>query len=48
LIWLTFLFNEAIWLKWWADVGGGQLPLYITVYILLGIFNSVGNGGYAW
>ncbi|PWY94818.1 multidrug resistance-associated protein [Aspergillus sclerotioniger CBS 115572] len=39
---------SQIWLKRWANRGGGQKPLYVTVYLLLAIFNTVGIGGYVW
>ncbi|KAI1100526.1 ABC transporter [Jackrogersella minutella] len=39
---------SQIWLKWWTDAGGGQLGLYISIYLVLAVFNSVGNGGYVW
>ncbi|PYI06874.1 multidrug resistance-associated protein [Aspergillus sclerotiicarbonarius CBS 121057] len=39
---------SQIWLERWANRGGGQKPLYVTVYFLLAIFNTVGNGGYVW
>ncbi|CRG90845.1 Multidrug resistance-associated protein 1 [Talaromyces islandicus] len=39
---------SQIWLQRWADRGGGQKPLYVTVYFLLAICNTVGNGGYVW
>ena len=41
-------FLQEIWLERWADRGGGQKALYVTVYFLLAIFNTVGNGGYIW
>lgn len=37
-----------IWLERWANRGGGQKPLYVTVYLLLAICNTIGNGGYIW
>lgn len=37
-----------IWLKWWTDAGGGQLALYMTVYLSLAIATSVGQFGYVW
>ncbi|MCJ1360247.1 MAG: hypothetical protein MMC33_010250 [Icmadophila ericetorum] len=39
---------SQIWLQWWTNVGGGQLPLYVTIYFLLAVLNSVSNGGYVW
>ncbi|KAI0881278.1 ABC transporter [Annulohypoxylon maeteangense] len=39
---------SQIWLKWWSDAGGGQLGLYISVYLVLAILSSIGNGGYVW
>ncbi|KAJ5175771.1 multidrug resistance-associated protein [Penicillium canariense] len=39
---------SQIWLERWADRGGGQKALYVTVYFLLAICNTVGNGGYVW
>ncbi|KAI1207078.1 ABC transporter [Annulohypoxylon truncatum] len=39
---------SQIWLKWWSDAGGGQLGLYISVYLVLAILTSIGNGGYVW
>lgn len=41
------LFPE-IWLKWWADRGGDRKALFVSVYFVLAIFNSIGNGGYVW
>ncbi|KAJ5817100.1 P-loop containing nucleoside triphosphate hydrolase protein [Penicillium robsamsonii] len=37
-----------IWLKQWADRGGAQKQLYVTVYFLLALCNTFGNGGYVW
>ncbi|KAJ5371907.1 P-loop containing nucleoside triphosphate hydrolase protein [Penicillium concentricum] len=37
-----------IWLQQWADRGGAQKRLYVTVYFLLAICNTIGNGGYVW
>ncbi|KAI2695411.1 hypothetical protein CBS147332_9340 [Penicillium roqueforti] len=37
-----------IWLERWANRGGGQKPLYVTIYFLLAICNTIGNGGYVW
>ncbi|CAI7605239.1 unnamed protein product [Penicillium palitans] len=37
-----------IWLQRWADRGGGQKTLYVTVYLFLAICNTIGNGGYVW
>ncbi|KAJ5434324.1 ABC transporter transmembrane domain type 1 [Penicillium cf. griseofulvum] len=39
---------SQIWLKRWADRGGGQRALYVSVYFFLAICNTVGNGGYVW
>lgn len=39
---------SQIWLKWWSDAGGGQLGVYISVYLILAILTSIGNGGYVW
>ncbi|OQD96291.1 hypothetical protein PENSOL_c016G04406 [Penicillium solitum] len=39
---------SEIWLQRWADRGGGQKALYVTVYFFLAICNTVGNGGYVW
>ncbi|OQE42091.1 hypothetical protein PENCOP_c004G02534 [Penicillium coprophilum] len=39
---------SQIWLKRWADRGGGQKALYVSVYFFLAICNTVGNGGYVW
>lgn len=41
-------FLLEIWLERWADHGGAQKALYVTVYIFLAICNTVGNGGYVW
>ena len=38
----------AIWLKWWAEVDGGQIALYMSVYVALAFLTSVGTGGYVW
>jgi hypothetical protein len=38
----------GIWLKWWSEVNGQHMTLYILVYFLLGFGYSVGIGGYAW
>jgi hypothetical protein len=43
---ISFLLE--IWLKRWADRGGGQKGLYVSVYFFLAICNTVGNGGYVW
>lgn len=37
-----------IWLQRWADRGGGQKTLYVTIYFFLAICNTIGNGGYVW
>ncbi|RDA86714.1 hypothetical protein CP532_4180 [Ophiocordyceps camponoti-leonardi (nom. inval.)] len=37
-----------VWLKWWAEVDGGQIALYMSVYFILAVMNSVGTGGYVW
>ncbi|MCJ1311333.1 hypothetical protein MMC25_005004 [Agyrium rufum] len=45
------VFSQAfsqIWLKWWTDINGGQIPLYISVYFLLAVVYLVGDGGYSW
>ncbi|KAI1384393.1 ABC transporter [Hypoxylon trugodes] len=39
---------SQIWLKWWSEAGGGRLGLYISVYLILAILESIGNGGYVW
>ncbi|OQE00437.1 hypothetical protein PENVUL_c052G02467 [Penicillium vulpinum] len=39
---------SQIWLKRWADRGGDQKALYVSVYFFLAICNTVGNGGYVW
>ncbi|PHH63516.1 hypothetical protein CDD81_5797 [Ophiocordyceps australis] len=39
---------SQIWLKWWSDVGGGQVALYMTVYIALALLTCIGEGGYVW
>ncbi|KGO68014.1 ABC transporter, transmembrane domain, type 1 [Penicillium italicum] len=39
---------SEIWLQRWADRGGGQKALYVTVYFFLAICNTIGNGGYVW
>ncbi|KXG48870.1 ABC transporter, transmembrane domain, type 1 [Penicillium griseofulvum] len=39
---------SQIWLKRWADRGGGQKALYVSIYFFLAICNTVGNGGYVW
>ncbi|KAJ5513372.1 P-loop containing nucleoside triphosphate hydrolase protein [Penicillium fimorum] len=39
---------SQIWLKRWADHGGGQKALYVSVYFFLAICNTVGNSGYVW
>ncbi|KAJ5186523.1 P-loop containing nucleoside triphosphate hydrolase protein [Penicillium cf. viridicatum] len=39
---------SGIWLQRWADRGGGQKALYVTVYFFLAICNTIGNGGYVW
>lgn len=44
-MWLT---AAAIWLKWWAEVDGGQIALYMSVYVALAFLTSVGTGGYVW
>jgi ATP-binding cassette subfamily C (CFTR/MRP) protein 1 len=38
----------TIWLKWWSDIQGHQIGLYISVYFLLSLGYSLGIGGYAW
>lgn len=40
--------SPEIWLKWWADRGGNQKALFVSVYFVLAIFNSIANGGYVW
>lgn len=47
LLKLTFIRSE-IWLEWWATGNGTQKALYVTVYFILALFNSLGNGGYVW
>ena len=37
-----------IWLKWQTDVDGGHIALFISVYLVMAILNSVGTGGYVW
>jgi len=44
---LTLIVLE-IWLKWWTDIGGRQVSLYASVYLLLAIGFSLGELGYAW
>jgi hypothetical protein len=44
----TKLLHSEIWLEWWAAGNGTQNALYVTVYFMLAVFNSVGNGGYVW
>lgn len=44
----TDFLRPEIWLEWWAAGNGAQKALYVTVYFLLAIFNSIGNGGYVW
>ncbi|KAK5992013.1 ABC multidrug transporter B [Cladobotryum mycophilum] len=39
---------SQIWLKWWTDIGGGQIALYMTIYLGLALLTSVGEGGYVW
>ncbi|KAJ6006036.1 multidrug resistance-associated protein [Penicillium sp. IBT 35674x] len=39
---------SQIWLERWANRGGGQKPLYVTIYFFLAICNTIGNGGYIW
>ncbi|KGO40807.1 ABC transporter, transmembrane domain, type 1 [Penicillium expansum] len=39
---------SEIWLQRWADRGGGQKALYVTIYFFLAICNTIGNGGYVW
>ncbi|OGM41659.1 ATP-binding cassette transporter [Aspergillus bombycis] len=39
---------SQIWLERWAHHGGGQKALYVTVYFVLALCNTVGNGGYVW
>ncbi|KAJ5802793.1 uncharacterized protein N7503_005243 [Penicillium pulvis] len=39
---------SQIWLERWANRGGGQKPLYVTIYFLLAICNIIGNGGCIW
>ncbi|UNI23117.1 hypothetical protein JDV02_008955 [Purpureocillium takamizusanense] len=39
---------STIWLKWWAEVDGGQIALYMSVYVALAFLTSVGTGGYVW
>ncbi|OKL59747.1 hypothetical protein UA08_04922 [Talaromyces atroroseus] len=39
---------SQIWLEWWSKQGGGQKGLYVSVYMMLALFNSIGNGGYVW
>lgn len=41
-------FLPEIWLQRWADRGGGQKALYVTIYFFLAICNTIGNGGYVW
>ncbi|KAH8698352.1 multidrug resistance-associated protein [Talaromyces proteolyticus] len=43
---ISFLLE--IWLERWADRGGSQKALYVTVYFLLATCNTIGNGGYVW
>ncbi|KAJ5190136.1 multidrug resistance-associated protein [Penicillium cinerascens] len=39
---------SQIWLEQWANRGGGHKPLYVTIYFILAICNTIGNGGYIW
>ncbi|KAE8149908.1 P-loop containing nucleoside triphosphate hydrolase protein [Aspergillus avenaceus] len=39
---------SQIWLEQWADHAGARKALYVTVYFLLAVCNTVGNGGYVW
>lgn len=41
-------FRPEIWLEWWVAGDGVQKTLYVTVYFMLALFNSIGNGGYVW
>jgi hypothetical protein len=38
----------GVWLKWWSEVHGQHMALYISIYFLLAVGYSVGIGGYAW
>ncbi|OTB09170.1 hypothetical protein M426DRAFT_7187 [Hypoxylon sp. CI-4A] len=37
-----------IWLKWWAEIEGGQIALYMSIYLGLSVLTSLGTGGYVW
>ncbi|KAK0702282.1 ABC transporter [Lasiosphaeris hirsuta] len=37
-----------IWLKWWSDIKGGQLPLYLSIYMILPILNCMAIGAFVW
>ncbi|KAH8887207.1 ABC transporter [Thozetella sp. PMI_491] len=37
-----------IWLKWWSDAGGGQLSLYLSVYVTIPFLNCVAIGVFIW
>ncbi|TQS33708.1 hypothetical protein Golomagni_05936, partial [Golovinomyces magnicellulatus] len=37
-----------IWLKWWVDRGGSQTDVFIAVFVLLSVLNSIGQAGYGW
>ncbi|PYH89268.1 multidrug resistance-associated protein [Aspergillus ellipticus CBS 707.79] len=39
---------SQMWLERWANHGGEETPLYLAIYFLLAILNTVGNGGYVW
>ncbi len=34
----------GVWLKWWSDIDGGQLPLYLSVFLTIPIVNLVAIG----
>ena len=38
----------AIWLKMWSDADGGQVALYVPVYVLLPFLTLIGVGGFVW
>ncbi|KAF3026419.1 hypothetical protein E8E14_010909 [Neopestalotiopsis sp. 37M] len=37
-----------IWLHWWTNKGGGQMALYMSVYLALAVLAIVGMGGYVY
>jgi len=37
-----------LWVKQWAEAGGGELPKYLTVYLILPFSTLLGVGGFIW